>query len=263
MLPTAVFTLSIDLELDPMRPGQDQPRSLEAMTDHLVRLLSHYQMSATWAVADPAISAATETLLAAEASHEIAILGDPTWVGREAGRMRFGRELARRVTRGRAAGIAISTLALRGAEEAEHLDLLVKHEICVVRGGSRELPRGWFAPPVLKAPAPLRFGLYDVPASMRLPGQSRWKLGGGGRRRARRCIDHAIATRSAFHIQLDALSLAERAPLAEHALDQILRHVALRQREGTLQIATLATLAGKLAGDRTKTPTRSILQPAA
>ena len=263
VLPSAIFTLSIDLELDPLRPGRNQPRSLEAITDHLVGLLTRYQVPATWAVADPAISAATEVLLAANAGHEIAILGDPTWVGHEAGRMRFGRELARRVLHGRAAGIPISTLALRGTELADHLDLIIKQDISVVRGDFHELTVGWFAKPVVQAPAALRFGLWDVPASLRLPGDSRWKLGGGGRRRARSGIDRAIADCGVFHIQVDALSLADRGPAAEHMLEHILRHAAVRQREGVLEIATLATAARRLTGERSSAPARSILHSAA
>jgi hypothetical protein len=263
VLTSALFTLSIDLELDPLRPSRDQPRSLETITDRLVRLLDRYHASATWAVADPAVSAATEFLLAANESHEIAILGDQTWVGHEAGRMRFGRELARRVIRGRAAGIPISTLALRGTELADHLDLVAKQEILAVRDDFHEIAKGWLAKSTVRTPAALRFGLWDVPASMRLPGTSRWKLGGGGRRRCRSGIDKAIAECSVFHIQIDALSLADRGSMAEHALEQILRHAAIRQQQGALEITTIAGVARKLMGERTTAPARSILHPAA
>ena len=74
--------------------------SLETVTAELAERLARYNLPASWAVADPAVSAATERLLHAGAAHEIAILGDRSWVGREAGRARFARELARRVTRG-------------------------------------------------------------------------------------------------------------------------------------------------------------------
>ena len=263
VLPSAIFAISIDLELDPMRPGRDQQRSLEAVTGNLLKLLGQYRMPATWAVADPAISAATDGLLAADAGHEIAILGDPTWVGHQAGRMRFGRELARRVMHGRAAGIAISTLALRGTELADHLDLLIKHDISVLRSDYHEHVQGWFARPVVQAPAALRFGLWDLPASMQLPGPSRWKLGGGGGRRGRGGIDQAITTQGVFQVGIDALSLAERGPMAEHTLEQVLRHAALRRQEGTLEVLPLAAVANKLAGERTNAPARSILHPAA
>jgi hypothetical protein len=262
VLPSAVFSVSVDLELDPMRSSREQPKSLETTTRRLLKLLDQYHLPATWAVADPAVSAATETLLASETGHEVAVLGEPTWVGSEAGRMRFGRELARRVAHGRAAGLNISTLALRGTELTDHLDLLVKHGISVLRGEYREMSTRWFSQPVCQAPAALRFGLWDIPASYRLPGDSRWKLGGGGRRRGRKGIDAAIADRSVFHLQVDALEFTERGHMAEHALECVLKHAALRKRENAIEFETLSGVARKLAGERTSVPARSILHAA-
>jgi len=262
VLPSAVFCISVDLELDPLRSGRDQPKSLDATTRRLLKLLDEYRLPATWAVADPAVSAATEVLLSSETGHEIAILGEQTWVGNESGRMRFGRELARRVAHGRAAGLNISTLALRGTELIDHLDLLVKQDISVLRGEFREMTTRWFSKPVCQAPAALRFGLWGIPASLRLPGTSRWKLGGGGRRRGRNGIDEAIANRGVYHIQIDALEFTERGHMAEHVLESILRHATLRQREGALEIVTLAGVSRKLGGERTSTPARSILHAA-
>lgn len=263
VLPSAIFTLSIDLELDPLKLETGQPRALEAATQRLVKLLDRLRVPATWTVADPAVSAATEVLLAANAGHEIAILGDPTWVGAQAGRTRFGRELNRRVTHAKGAGIEITTLALRGTELNDHLDLAVKQGISVIRADYREVSSGWFARPVPGTPATVRFGLWDVPASMRLPGTSRWKPGGGGRRRARTGIAAAIVNHGVFQIQVDALLLAERGTMAEHTLEQIVRHALSRQQEGFLEIGTLAMVARKLAGERTANPARSILHSAA
>jgi hypothetical protein len=263
VLPSALFTLSVDLELDPLRHSRNQQKSLEEVTEDLVRLLGRYQIPATWAVADPAVSAATDVLLAVNAGHEIAVLGDPTWVGAESGRARFARELARRVSHGRAAGLQISTLALRGAELADHLDLVVKQEITAVRSSYVEPSNGWFTRAVIQQPAALRFGLWEIPTSIRLPGVSCWKLGGGGGRRARNGVNQAIAAQGVFHVQVDALSLADRGPLAQRKLEQILRHVALCREATTLELATLAQVAQRLSGPRTVVPARSILHPAA
>lgn len=262
-LPSALFAVSIDLELDPMRPERDQARSLDSAARRLVRLLSHHRVAATWAVADPAISAATDQLLADELGHEIAVLGDPTWVGKEAGRMRFGRELARRVGHARAAGIPLTTLALRGTELVDHLDLVVKQEISVVRSDYRDLSTGWFARPITQAPAALRFGLWEVPPTLQLPAEGGFSWWGSQRRRARKGIDRAITDRGIFHLQIDALHFAEHGDAAERRLDQILRHATARAAENAIEIAPLRAVAHRLAGERTTAPARSILTPAA
>jgi hypothetical protein len=143
------------------------------------------------------------------------------------------------------------------------LDLLVKHEVTVLRSDYHQLSPGWFAKPVLQAPGALRFGLFDIPASVRLPGESRWKPGGGGRRRSRTGIEAAIAHQSVFHVQVDAISLIERGPMAEHALDYVLRHAMRRCDDGVLEVTSLAVAVRKIAGDKAAVPARSILHSAA
>lgn len=262
-LPSALFAVSIDLELDPMRPERDQTRSLDTAATNLMRLLARHRVPATWAVADPAISAATDQLLSDDLGHEIAVLGDPTWVGKEAGRMRFGRELARRVSHARAAGIPISTLALRGTELVDHLDLVVKQEISIVRADYRDLSTGWFSRPIAQLPAALRFGLWEIPPSMQMPVEKGMRFWSSNRRRARKGIDRAIQEQAVFHLQIDALKFAERGESAERSLDQILRHASSRATENAIEIAPLRVVAQRLVGERTAAPARSILNPAA
>lgn len=259
----ALFTVSIDLESDPLRPSTKQVHSLAAAADRLAKLLNRYRIAATWGVADPAMSAASDALLAANAGHELAILGDPTWVGPEAGRSRFGKELARRVSHARAAGIDIATLMLRGTELSDHLDLLVKHQIAVVRGSYRRQTTGWLSRPVLQAPAVVRYGIWDVPASLRLPTEGRWTLAGSAARNGRRMIDQAIAAQKVFHLEVDAQSLADSGPLVERQLEHILAHAAQRSTQGALAVGTLSDTAAQLTGDRSNAPARSILHPAA
>ena len=146
------LVISIDLELAPrQRMRLDDQRRLASTTDSLIEALRDCRLAATWAVADPAVSAATEVIRAAaennnaenDNAHDIAVLGDHTWIGPQAGRTRFARELSRRVLRAQVAGIGVSTLGVRDAVLSDHLDLLVQHGIPAVRG-TRPLPA---APP--------------------------------------------------------------------------------------------------------------------
>jgi hypothetical protein len=102
--------LSIDLELDFPQRGRADLNRLDAATSALLALCERCQLAATWAVADPAYSAATDLIRAASPRNEVAVLGDQSWVGPGAGRQRFSRELARRFDSARAAGIDATTL---------------------------------------------------------------------------------------------------------------------------------------------------------
>lgn len=254
VLSRGIFALSIDLDLDPSRPATRQLRPLEEITARLTRLLAKYNVPATWGVADPAVSAASEPLTAACAGHEIAILGDVSWVGHEAGRSRFARELGRRTTRARGAGLDVSTLLLRGVDLTDHLDIAVKYAITAVRNGIQQGHR---------APQSLRYGLWQVPVSESLPGASRWQVGGGRGRSARREIDRACVTAGVVHFAIDALRLAERGPAALHVLDRVLRYADEQRRKRLLMVETLSTTTRLLTGGRTSLPSQSILRKAA
>ena len=259
-LPRGVLTLSIDLEIDATRLGLAEQRSLEAVTARLLALVGKYELPATWAVADPAVSAATERIVALRAGHEIALWGDATWVGREAGRSRFGRELTRRVVRARAAGLAVSTLVLKTSELEDHCDLAIKQGITAVRHPCLEDAA---KNPRRLQPQTLRYGLWSFPVSLELPHASRWLPGGGGGHTARALIDQAINERGLVQLAIDAPRLAARGYAAERVLQRVLEHAERRRQQGLLDVVTLGNMARKLSSQHHGQPSRSILRPAA
>lgn len=258
-LPTAVLSVSIDLELDAQHCRPQQQQSLDRVATQLVDLLGKYQVPATWAVADPALSAATEKLVGAAAGHEIAVLGDAAWVGQNAGRVRFGRELHRRVTRAREIGLPVTTLALRKANLDAHLDLVVKNGITVVRG-AEPLSRRTNS---VHQPQSLYSGLWFMGPSLALPGSSRWLPGGGRIHAATRGLAHAAACREVFHLLINGLALTERSWLALHGVERVIRRAVKLRAAGQLDIATLSDTGTRLSSLRQTAPARSILRPAA
>jgi hypothetical protein len=193
--------------------------------------------------------------------HEIAILGDRSWVGREAGRSRFARELARRATRGRAAGLEISTLLLRDAELDDHLDLVVKQGVSAIAGQPPVRRQSWLARPQT-AVMQLRFGLYRFATQAAVPDKSSWFSLGAGRR-ARRAIDAAIAHHDVCHLHFDSLAIAAEGRPAIRRIQRLLGHVQRRSEQGGLWLGTLAATVNRLSGGQQSTPARSILRPAA
>lgn len=255
-LPKGILTISIDLEVDAAQPGRAAQRSLEELTFWLLEVLNRHAMPATWAVTDPAASAASERIMSLGAGHEIAILGDPSWVGREAGRSRFGRELARRTERGRGAGPAVSTLVLRSAELGDYSDLAIKQGLTAVRHAPGPGSAG-------RQPQTLRFGLWSFPVSLTLPGANRWLPGGGGLRAARVGIDRAIAARGLFQLAIDATQLVARGNSAQRLVERVLEHAERRRQQCVLDVASLRGAADTLSGQHQSRPSRSILRPAA
>ncbi len=252
--PASMLVLSVDLELDvPHRVDRARQEALATITSRLVDLLSRLQVPATWAVADPAVSAATDKVTAGSVPHEIAVLGDSTWVGKEPGRSRFGRELSRRVSGARGAGLSINTLALRDCELDGNLDLLVKHSITMLRGNS-EIEHA----ALHSAPRGLRHGLRSFGVSLRLPAASgmmgRYLAG----RRARGRLARTVAHGGLLHLLVDAPRLAE-SPASIKQLERILRKAVAYRQRGILEIATIAEATRRLCPSRSIQPAASIL----
>ncbi len=258
-LPNGILAISIDLELDPQHCRPHQQRSLDRVATQLLDLLAKYRLPATWSVADPAISAATEKLVAAGAGHEIAVLGDQAWVGSNAGRLRFGRELQRRVVRGREIGLPVTTLALRNVNLDAHLDLVVKNGLTAVRGPESTANRKT----EFNQPQSLYSGLWLMWPSLVLPGNSRWLPGGGRIWAAKRGLEQAASCREVFHLLINGLALTERSWMALRGVEQVIRRAAKLRNQGRLEIATLAEAVNHLNSLRQTAPARSILRPAA
>jgi hypothetical protein len=259
-LTRGTLTLSVDLEHDVAHAGLGPQRALDALTGRLLDLLARYEMPATWAVADPAASAARGRIVAAGRGHEVAILGDSSWVGRAAGRGRFARELERRTARSREAGLPIQTLVLRTVLPIDHCDLAIKEGIIA----ARHLSAAHMASCSRRLqPQTLRFGLWGFPVSVALPGTSRWWPGGGGARAARLAIDLAVGEPGLAQLVVDAPQLAARGPSALRVLERVLQHAERRRRHGLLDVATLGATASRLVRENHGQPSRSILRPAA
>ena len=75
--------LLITVQLDSAATGHklERHQDLAGVTRRLISLADSERLPVTWAVSDPAHSAATSLILQSPIEHEMAILGDATWVG--------------------------------------------------------------------------------------------------------------------------------------------------------------------------------------
>jgi hypothetical protein len=254
---TGRVALSIELELDIEHRDLLGEHRLDDVRAQLVAMTGRHGVRATWAVADPLLSAASDQLLAAGIGHELAVLGDRTWIGYGAGRTRLARELARRVGAPRKAGIPVTTLVLRSVERVLDRDLLLEHQVTAVRGPAMDC-----ASLVRKQPPPpIRFGIWHAPTPWRIPPHAGWWISSGWR--IRREIERTIRRGGELHLAIDAPRLIEAGEEGLTAIDRTLEYVAAQRSMGRLHIATLSQLAAESLKQRSSVPTRSILLPAA
>ena len=255
-------TISIDLELEIEHYTSQAQGHLDRVRGQLIDLLEAHQIPATWAVADPARSAASEPILASRVRHEIAVLGDRAWVGYGAGRSRLERELARRFDGARRVGMAVTTLALCNSDRLLDLDLLLARGITAIRGpavdtatearriGARRI-----------GPRPARHGIWQAPTAWMLPPRGAWwLLSAWG---VRREIQRAASAGSLLHLEVSAPRLIELGEPAAQIVENLIAALARQRDQGQLQVLTLAAIAGEALSLRAAAPSHSILRPAA
>jgi hypothetical protein len=254
-----VANVLVTVELDPVADSHstERHRSLADLTKRLVDCFDAHCLPATWAVNDPAHSAATSLLIRSAVQHELAILGDPNWLGPTAGRTRFARELARRVSQGRAAGINIRSLVPRVESVKRHIDLVVKQQITAVAGVDSRSQSAFPWP----TPHALHYGVWEIPVTDRLPRRALWFFEGGWS--VRRKIGRAARDTATFHLTIDAPALEQEGRRAQRSVSWLASRISKLRDRGLIHVETLAGAAARLADLPVPTPQRSILHRAA
>jgi hypothetical protein len=248
----------VTVHLDPVVDAHsvEQHRGLAEAAGRLIRLMEAHRLPTSWAVSDPAYSAATPSIIRSNLNHELAILGDANWVGPTAGRTRFARELARRVSQARSAGIELKTLVPRVASIKRHLDLVIKQRITAI-GGTVECPSGQLA-----LPRALHYGLWELPAARTLPIKGSSLMFNGGWSTWRQ-IRRASRNAAPYHLVIDAPALLHEGQRAERTVAKLMRRVGELRDRGLLRLETLSAAAARLSDVPALSPQRSILSRAA
>jgi hypothetical protein len=251
----------VSAHLDPIAESHPtrHDASLANVTRKLIDFADTHRLPVTWAVSDPAYSAATSQIVRSPVDHELAILGDEKWLGLTAGRTRFARELARRVSQSRAAGIPVKTLVPRVACVDQHIDLVLKQHITAISGPDepstdRRLP----------VPRAIHYGVWEFPITGRLPLENRrfvpiawynWSMW--------REIRYAATAAAMYHLVIDAPALAENGPGAIKTVARLFRRIAELRSRGGVVVETLSAAANRLSTVPALSPQQSILRRAA
>jgi hypothetical protein len=223
----------------------------------LIELMDTHRLPATWAVSDPAHSAATSRIVRSAIAHELAILGDATWIGETAGRARFARELSRRVAQARTTGLSIHTLVPRNASIDEHIDLVVKQQLTAVAGVESQTATGG----VYTNPRALHYGVWELPTHAKLPTRGSWFSHGG--KTTWRQVRAAARDAATFHLTIDAYAYCREGQAARQSVGWLMQRVANLRDRGMVRVETMAEAAARLSDVPAVRPQQSILRRAA
>jgi len=240
--------LSIDLPAETAPGG----RRNDELAKGLFQMVESRRLSASWVPQSPQHFSLSEKLAAAPARHDLALIGDATWIGKSAGRTRFARELAARVEASRAARMNVGAIALRDVELDDHLDLLVKHRVGMIRGQNRG--------GASLQPQSVRFGVWYSPISVVLPQPTDWSWF-GAKWSFRQTVRRVVRNAGVAHVVVDGARLAGNAA-ALTELELALAHLQRQRDKGVLVVTSLSGLAATLVRKPAAKKAVSILRAA-
>lgn len=246
--------VNITVKLDSTTENRNLERhqDLASVTRQLIDTMNAARLPVTWAVNDPAHSAATSLIVKSSIDHELAILGGMNWVGPTAGRTRFARELARRVTQARCTGLAVTSFVPAVASVQNQIDLIVKQEITALAGLT------WANSRRGTEPHALHYGVWEVPVSAKLPLKPTWF--GTGKRTLMRLIERSARDARTFHLLIDAAEIAANDRRDEATVTWVMNRLATLRNRGLVQVETLGMTAARRSDVPALSPQRSILR---
>ncbi len=250
--------ISISVDLPVHAAGSGSPHDAVDFASGLIELFHQSAFPATWSLADPESAPWTRQLARSPLGHEIALIVDPTWAGPNVSRSQFSQELRRRSEVISGLGRRLTTLVLRETNLQDHLDLLVKYRIPLIRDGAPSETRPSYNFP---QPQSLRFGVWRAPITTTLEGRTHW-LNFKETATARRLVSRSIREGGFVHLVIDSQRLAERRRTELGSMQNLLHFIRQHELRGQLAVGPLQQIAARWIQPRAATPSRSVLRRA-
>jgi hypothetical protein len=234
---SGILSISIDASTS---PGKTDTRTsaVHSIVMELIDRCDVHRIPVTLALANPVGSEMARRVSSGASSHEIALLVEGDVVSRKASRTEILRRIIRPLQAAASTGIAVTSLASTGLWHLQHIDLLVRHGVTILRGPKTNTG--------LQSPC---YGLWLVPTAA--------SFGGGGVlqgfvhvSRARRALRQVETGRGIVHVRIDAAGIAARGGRDIGSVEKLLKSAAARRDQSRLVITTLRATAARLLPKR-------------
>ena len=252
-----ILVLSVEVQVGVNQTALGQHRRLNQVAKRLLSLLDKRALPATWAVPQPASSSVVEDVVGSRVAQEIAILGDPSWVGQDVDHNITDHELDARILCARERSLCVSSLVLSGADLPRRISPLRQKGITAVCGPmSHRRQRRHL--PVSKCDGVF----YQTPAAS-VPMQANWFSLRSDTRRSRQVIRRLIVQGGLAVVAIRANHLIDRHDGGAGVLASFFDECQQGVESAKLKVLTLAEASSRYALATDPEPMRSILRPAA
>lgn len=255
---TGHFQFCVDLGLPADQTALAQHREMSLLAEQLVGTFARHEIAATWATTQSVESPVVDAIRFADANHEIALLGDQSWLSESIRRDKIVSHFAENMKHAAEIGKPLTTLVLRDAAPESLYVVFKKRGINTLRpivkkGATRDSQRD----PALKIN-----GMWLAPATAVFPARGsllgRFDIGFRGKQ----VLNRARLKKTSEQLTIVASEMMESPTAALRSLDRILSYASRFRDQQSVVIETLekATLRWH---PRRIAPQRSVLRPAA
>lgn len=254
--------LVISFDLDPAATAGGETIAHPGATRELVDLVARHQISATWFSHQPWTCPTLSRVVDRQPRQEIALAADPRWASSHSDGETFRKALRARLDRARAAGYSIATLSLPAGNLAHHADTLRRAGITALRTDGAEGAGRWshseFACQGQGLARPVRFGLWEIGTSHRLPATGGWLARWWSARRLDTALTALAEQGGLAHLVVAAHQLASGSS-AWRLLVRTLERAQRLADSGQIAILGIGPALAQLSTVRSGQPARSIL----
>jgi hypothetical protein len=228
----------------------------DSIGNELIARCDRRKLPITWAARNLASTSLLRAVSSSQVSHEVALLTDSALIKGETTRSELLAQVAQPLQLAAARDVNISTLAIAEACQPQHIDLLTKYGVTVIR-----TPHV-FSSHTTTGIRAICYGLWQVPVSATLHGGG-WVANLSQWRFARKTIERAILRGGWCHLRIDVARLAAGdTACGLRTVDRLLGHLQQLQSAGHIQVETLRDTAARLAPKRSAAAAQSILRAA-
>jgi len=255
---TGHFQFCVDLGLPANQTALAQHREMNLLAEQLVGTFARHDIAATWATAQSVESPVVDAIRFTESGHEIALLGDQSWLSESIRRDKIVSHFTENMEHAAANGKPLRTLVLRDEAPESLYVVFKKRGIDTLRPvATQSRTRDSQRDPALKIN-----GMWLAPATAVFPARGsllgRFDIGFRGKQ----ILNRARTKKTSEQLTIIASEMMENPTAALRSLDRILAYASRFRDQQTVVVETLekATLRWH---PRRIAPQRSVLRPAA
>lgn len=255
---TGNFQFCIDTGLPAHQTALAQHREMNLLIEQLAGTFARHDVVATWAMTQSVNSPLAEIIHSADERHELALLGDNSWLSESIRREEVIHHFSENMRHAADVGKPINTLVLRDEASETLFPVFKKRGINTLR----PVVPTEFSRASQREPAQRNNDMWVSASTAVFPARGRFLGRMDVGFRGKQILNRARQKKTTEQLTIVAARMMENPTATLRSMDRILRFAAKFAKHGTLNVETIRQASHRWSPVR-NAPQRSVLRPAA